>query len=227
MRLLAFEAAIRGKPDWARKALDAGITAAWKADFIAAGVAPARAGRAAAVADAASAALMRGARPAEADRVLARVAWLARGCDGSFPAQALPSVVRGAIEARGLIPAAELASLTAAAAPLERVEPRDYHPGSKRRVVNLVHPSLCECGGGSSVVSRDPSAFLCCTQGLPFTARRPCAEVASLRHPNISRPSPQRISPTFEQPSGCLQACLHHSRRTRRRGRCALTSTSH
>lgn len=94
-----------------------------------------------------TAAGLRGARPEEADWVLAHAAWLARGCDeAAMPAGALPSVVRGAVEARGLVTPPERAALIAAAAPLEAVEPRDYHPGSRRRVVNLVHPSLCACG---------------------------------------------------------------------------------
>ena len=151
VRMLSLEAAIRAKPDWARKALDERVAAAWKADFMAAAAAavPAAAGEGAA---AATSAELRGARPEEADWVLAHAAWLARGCDGAaMPGGALPSVVRGAVEARGLVTPPERAALIAAAAPLEAAEPRDYHPGSRRRVINLVHPSLCECSCGWGV----------------------------------------------------------------------------
>ena len=119
MRVYSLELAIRDKPDWERKVAQPGIAAAWRKDFLAS----------------------RSGRPEEADWALAHVAWLARTRGLAGAGAVIPSAVRGAVEARGLLAPSEIAALVAGAAALER-GPRDYHPGSHRQVVNLVHPSL-------------------------------------------------------------------------------------
>jgi len=85
---------------------------------------------------------MFGSRPEEADWVLCHVRWLAGTVHAPECARMLPSAVRGAFEARDIVQPAERAALLAVVAELERVRPRDYHPGSHRRVANLIHPSL-------------------------------------------------------------------------------------
>lgn len=137
VRLRSFLTGIIEKPDWQRKACDGHTPAAWKASFLAAGATRV----AGPVAVALTLGDVRGAVAEEADWVLEHVAWLARGCDGLYPAHAMPSPVRGALEARGIIPPGLRDALILGTLALEEGPP-DYHPGSNNQVINLVHPSL-------------------------------------------------------------------------------------
>jgi hypothetical protein len=107
-------AAVRRKPDWCRKVTDVAIVAKWVKEFT-----------------------EQKASAERIDYVLAELRWLASLAVG--PVQ--PAEVDGCWQGDHLIPADVKAALQAQVAPLE-AGPKDWHPGSKNMVLDLVHPSL-------------------------------------------------------------------------------------
>lgn len=111
------------------------------------------------------------------DRVIEELGYLVKRVTSTVR----PAPVNGAFEADGVVPDEVHHALVEAARALEAERPRDEHPGSDGRVVDVQHPSLYCYKAGVSTVLDTPQAQV-----------RPCGgrarEPASSPHPHPTPP---------------------------------------